>query len=608
MTKASIKDGIHGQPSRPRHSPIPPHRIDTQPAQEDDDAVVKLARPVGDGCWRTLRASGEGRNRLVRAEEGTLSGGSISSRTRDQQWTLTQVGNWDLDKVDLNGDGDFLDAEELEDARTHNAVNELNARDIDSDSSDDYSLAYDEAGNLTDDGESYTYEWDAFYRLRKIRDRSTSDLVAEYIYNGQGYRISIHEDTDDDGDVDASDKWFHHAFDERWRWVATFREDDSDPKEEFLHHAAGLDGQGTGSYIDLVVLRDRDINSGWTSAADGTLEERIYYCQNWRADVSALVTDAGQMLEWVKYSAYGVPFGLPGGDADSDGDCDASDVTQVDTWVEMGPYDVRGDVDLDGDVNEDDSSVIAADYSGIVMGRGVLSDEAVGNRRGLSGAHLLIDGQYENESTLFSPRCGLALNRLWRMRTSDNPYYQIFKALVSRTQKTSNTIYAMTLFPLDGGGAAASDLDWTDADWDAPAYTLFECSETFRDLVKNCFDDLSGLKEKTSYEEWGQDEKDAEAEWKRKGKLLGGLTRPKISKGKYTGESEIALNSEKLSFGALKEVLAHEIRHACDIKKDAGKPAENEDPTTKWSKEKNAEKYGKDVRRECSPASEGDPR
>ena len=324
-------------------------------------------------------------NRLVRAEEGTLSGGSISSRTRDQQWTLSQTGNWDLDKVDLNGDGDFLDAEELNDARTHNAVNELNARDIDSDSSDDYSLAYDEAGNLTDDGESYTYEWDAFYRLRKIRDRSTSDLVAEYKYNGLGYRISIHEDTDDDGDVDASDKWFHHAFDERWRWVTTFREDDTDPKEEFLHHAAGLDGNGTGSYIDLVVLRDRDINSGWTSAADGTLEERIYYCQNWRADVSALVTDAGQMLEWVKYSAYGVPFGLPGGDADSDGDCDGSDLTQVTTWVEMGPYDVRGDVDLDGDVDEDDSSVIAADYSGIAMGRGVLSDEEVGNRRGYAG-------------------------------------------------------------------------------------------------------------------------------------------------------------------------------------------------------------------------------
>ena len=205
---------------------------------------------------------------------------------------------------------------------------------------------------------------------------------------GEGCKLrarSIHEDTDDDGDVDASDKWFHHAFDERWRWVATFREDDTDPKEEFLHHAAGLDGRGTGSYIDLVVLRDRDINSGWTSAADGTLEERIYYCQNWRADVSALVTDAGQMLEWVKYSAYGVPFGLPGGDANSDGDCDGSDLTQVSTWVEMGPDDVRGDVDLDGDVDETDSSTISSSYQGITLGRGVLSANGVHSKRGYAG-------------------------------------------------------------------------------------------------------------------------------------------------------------------------------------------------------------------------------
>ena len=143
-------------------------------------------------------------------------------------------------------------------------------------------------GSLTDDGDSYTFVWDAFGRLRKIHNRANSNLIAEYRYNGLGYRISIHEDTDTDGDVDSNDKWFHHAFDERWRWVATFRENDTDPKEEFLHHAAGFNGHGTASYIDLVALRDRDANTAWTSASDGTLEERLYYCQNWRADVVAL--------------------------------------------------------------------------------------------------------------------------------------------------------------------------------------------------------------------------------------------------------------------------------------------------------------------------------
>ncbi len=56
------------------------------------------------------------------------------------------------------------------------------------------------------------------------------------------------------------------------------------------------------------------------------------------------------MLEWVKYSAYGVPFGLPGGDADSDGDCDAVDAAQIQAWVTNAVYDVRADINLDGQV------------------------------------------------------------------------------------------------------------------------------------------------------------------------------------------------------------------------------------------------------------------
>jgi hypothetical protein len=340
-------------------------------------------------------------NRLKRAEEGTLSGGSISSRKRDQQWTLTQAGNWELDKVDLNGDGDFVDPNELNDDRTHNDVNELTARDTDDNGTNNYTLAYDAAGNLSDDGESYEYEWDAFYRLRKVKKTTDQSLVAEHKYSGLGYRISVHEDTDADGDVDANDKWFHSAFDERWRIVGTFRENDSGPKEQFVNHNAGLGGKGTGSNIDLVVLRDKDANTSWTSASDGTLEQRLFYCQNWQEDVVALVASGGAMLEWAKYSAYGVPFGLPGGDTDSDGDCDSTDVTQVQTWINASAYDVRGDIDLDGDVDATDKSTIETSYSGTVLGRGKLSAAAVRNSKGFVG--------YEHQAI------GTALSRMENM-------------------------------------------------------------------------------------------------------------------------------------------------------------------------------------------------
>ena len=322
-------------------------------------------------------------NRLERAEEGTISGGSITSRTRDQQWTLNQTGNWDFDKVDLNGDGDFTDTDELFDDRTHNEVNELTGRDIDDSGSDDYTLTYDAAGNMTDDGENYEYVWDAFYRLRKVNDTGDQSLVAEYKYNGLNYRISRHEDTDTDGDVDGNDKWFHTAYDERWRGVATFRESDSDPKEQLTSHNAGFSGYGTGSYIDLVALRDKDANTAWTAASDGTLEQRVFYCQNWRADAVAVVAAGGKMLEWVKYSAYGVPFGLPGGDTDSDGDCDATDVTQVQAIINASGYDIRADVDLDGDVDSTDKTIVTAQFSGTSLGRRSLS--FLRNRRGWGG-------------------------------------------------------------------------------------------------------------------------------------------------------------------------------------------------------------------------------
>ena len=319
-------------------------------------------------------------NRLKQAEEGTKSGSSITSKTRDEQWVLSQTGNWERDKLDLNGDGDYLDTSELDEAATYNKANEQTARDIDNDSTPDYSPTYDAVGNLTDDQELYEYEYDAFGRLRTVKNTTTLNLKSEFKYNGLGYRISTHQDTDTDGDVDADDKWFHFAYDEGWRMVGTFREDDTDPKEVFVHNNAGAGGFGGSSYIDSVAFRDKDADTAWTTASDGTLEERVYYCQNWRSDVSAIVTNGGAMKEWAKYSAYGVPQGLPLGDTDSDGDRDATDATQIQTWIDAPAYDVRGDADLDGDVDSTDKSTIQA--STVTMGRGALSGN--GNRRGFA--------------------------------------------------------------------------------------------------------------------------------------------------------------------------------------------------------------------------------
>jgi len=333
-------------------------------------------------------------NRLTRADEGTLSWsggtGTIANRSRDERWldasgnlALSQTGNWLRRRLDLNGDGNFTGTNELDDTGVFSLANELKTRDTDSNGTVNYTLAYDKTGNQTDDGKDYTYVYDAFGRLRQVKSRSDSSLVAEYRYNGLGFRIGWHYDADADKDVDGDDPWYFFCYDDAWRIVATFRASDADPKEVFVHHNAGLGGYGGSSYIDSVILRDRDADTAWPEPADDKREERRYYCQNWRADISAILTDSGSMVEWVKYSSYGVPFALPAGDADSDGDWDATDSARIMT---SSSYDVRQDANLDGAIGAADvthANSITGGYQ--TLGRGILSSSAVANRKGYAG-------------------------------------------------------------------------------------------------------------------------------------------------------------------------------------------------------------------------------
>ena len=165
--------------------------------------------------------------------------------------------------------------------------------------------------------------------------------------------------------------------------VAMFEGSDTEPTEEYLHHYAGNGGYGGASYIDDVVFRDRDPDG------NGSLDERIWYAQNRHHDVVAIVNDSGHQLETVRYSSYGVPIGEPGGDADSDGDCDAGnrdDTDQIQTWANASTWDFRGDMDLDGDVdNSDKGTAQGAPFNGAALGRGALSLPEVASRRGYAG-------------------------------------------------------------------------------------------------------------------------------------------------------------------------------------------------------------------------------
>jgi hypothetical protein len=105
--------------------------------------------------------------------------------------------------------------------------------------------------------------------------------------------------------------------------------------------------------------------------------------------VVALVTAAGGQREMDRYSAYGVPFGLPTGDCDSDGDCDTTDRNQVQTWIDVpNQYDVRGDIDLDGDADSTDKTNLRNNFEGVNLGWKQLSASGVRNSDGAAAIHM----------------------------------------------------------------------------------------------------------------------------------------------------------------------------------------------------------------------------
>jgi RHS repeat-associated protein len=237
----------------------------------------------------------------------------------------------------------------------------------------EFTFAYNKVGQQTSDGE-YETVFDVWGRLRFIRYASAP--VVEYRYNAMGFLIA-ESSYAASGDPPVAGPWTYFCYDERWRVHATFEEDDEMPRRHYVYHNAGRGGYGGSSYIDSLILRDR-------RTGDATvLNERRYYCQNWRADVSAILTHDGKMVEWVKYSAYGEPTSIPAGDTDGDYDWDATDSANISGSV---AYEVRQDTNLDGVVNASDvthATSITGGYQ--ALGRGVLSSVGVESRVGYAG-------------------------------------------------------------------------------------------------------------------------------------------------------------------------------------------------------------------------------
>lgn len=365
-------------------------------------ASIENVRDAIHTSW-TYDYTNDGFDRITAAPKGTWTGGdelatsgagSLNTTVSDETFALSQTGNWLTHKIDLDNDSTF----ETNSTGTFNRANEATAYT----GTPAATPVYDPVGNLTDSGEVYTYVYDVWGRLRSVSDAESDNVIAEYVYNGMGYKIGERHDEDASGDLDNDDPWERHLYDDRWRIIATYTAEydtssyvtEDDPTELFVYHAAGINGNG--SYIDAAILRERDA----TPTRDGTLEQRVYFIHNWRGDVVSLwqpnaLGTSVHVLD-VRYDPYGLPTTLPRGDvaddfgaAGADGQVSFGDFSLMSSKI-GGPYDAKYDLNYDNAVDSDDILLLLG-YIGSA-GRGVLGyTNASGTNvtvidRGYSGA------------------------------------------------------------------------------------------------------------------------------------------------------------------------------------------------------------------------------
>ena len=302
-------------------------------SEEDIDRIQYGYDRAGNRIWRhNLVAASlseefdeiyyyDGVHRLKEMQRGTLNGGQteLTSKTFAQCWTLDSTGNWTGFREDDNGDNTW----DLIQERTANGVNEITG--LTNTTGPTWSTpAYSRAGNMTtiptpqiagldwntlntdESSELTTDEWanldasltrsatyDAWNRLVNITDNDV--VLSDYAYDGAKRRIVQRSYTEG---VLSETRHYFYTQPTQWQVLEERLGTSPDAADAERQFAWGL------RYIDDLIVRDRDTN------ADGTLDERLYACQDGNWNVTAIVDDSGAVQERYAYSAYGVPVFL----------------------------------------------------------------------------------------------------------------------------------------------------------------------------------------------------------------------------------------------------------------------------------------------------------
>ena len=232
----------------------------------------------------------DGLQRLKDMRRGTLNPNQtgIPSPTFAQCWTLDPTGNWRGFNESTTGN-----TWTTVQSRNANTVNEITG--ITNTIGAAWATpAYDAAGNMTtmpqpaNPGSSYTATYDAWNRLISLS--SGGNTVQQNQYDARYFRTVIQSYT---GGTLTETR--HSYFSSDWRCVEERTGTSTSAERQFVWGAR---------YIDDLVERDRDTIGG------GSLNERLYACQDANWNATCITTQSGTISERYAYSAYGTPMYL----------------------------------------------------------------------------------------------------------------------------------------------------------------------------------------------------------------------------------------------------------------------------------------------------------
>jgi RHS repeat-associated protein len=220
-------------------------------------------------------------------QRGTLDANKsiISPEAFAQCWGLDSTGNWQNFQEDDNGDGSW----DLVQGRAANPVNEITLINNTVGSSW-VTPTYDSAGNMTTmsqpaaPGSSFTAVYDAWNRLVSLS--SAGSTVVTYAYDGLKRR-TVKESYS--GGMPSETR--HYFYSSGWQVLEERVGGGTPPAER--QFVWGL------RYVDDLVLRDRDSTGG------GSLNERLFACQDPNWNLTAVSDSSGTIQERYAYSAYG---------------------------------------------------------------------------------------------------------------------------------------------------------------------------------------------------------------------------------------------------------------------------------------------------------------